>query len=105
MIDLLIPCPPEVEQAIGYEGEARYCAFYWLPGCDEVVYDDGSSSGTGRWQAYLSFINHRRVQPHLMGHICLSCSGKTCQSCRKGFVIFNFGDSNSEAEHWLLLDR
>jgi len=105
MIDIPAPCPPGLEQAIGYEGDARYCAFYWIPGADEIVYEDGYCSGTGNWQVYLAWAHHRTVQPYLMGALCPSCNGQSCPSCHhKGFTTFNFGDSDCETEHWLLLD-
>jgi hypothetical protein len=107
MIDLpKLLCPPEFEQAIGYEGESRYVALYWTPDGDEIVYEDGRSAGTGDWQAWLLFSNHWKVSPFLMGALCPICQGTGCADCyEKGFVVSNFGDRHSEPDHWLLLDR
>ena len=99
-------CPPSLEQAIGYEGDARHVAFYWHPNRDTVVHADGRSTGTGDWQPWLLFVNHWKTSPFLMGAICPICEGVGCADChRKGFVAAKFGDRHLEPEHWLLLDR
>jgi hypothetical protein len=85
MRHLDIPVPPMLEQAIGYDGEGRWVAFYWMPGGDEVIYDDGRFSTDGTWQAYLLYVQHATVAPHL--------------------AAYNLGNSDQEAEHYLLLDR
>jgi hypothetical protein len=81
---LRIPVPPILERAIGYDGEARWVAFYWGAG-DEVYYDDGRVSATADWQPYLLFIRHHAVWPGLIG-------------C-------DFGSSDAPARQYLLLDR
>ena len=82
---LNVPVPPILTTAIGYTGKARFVSFHWTPAGDEVYYSDGRISATGNWQAYLAFIRHPAVSPHLKG--------------------YNFGSSDSEAKHSLLLDR
>jgi hypothetical protein len=72
--------------AIGYEGNAHYVSFYWEPGGDEAMYDDGRRGGTGHWDAYLTFIQHRRVRVGL------------------GRYFFTLGSSDDEATHCLVLD-
>jgi hypothetical protein len=75
--------PRNWEQAFGYDGEARYVAFYWTPIGDEARYDDGQASGDGNWQMFLLV---RHEHPELDRH------------CNLGF-------SETEADDWLLLDR
>ncbi|NJR63644.1 MAG: hypothetical protein HC769_35630 [Cyanobacteria bacterium CRU_2_1] len=75
MIDIPAPCPPGLEQAIGYEGDAQYCAFYWIPGADEIVYADGCCSGTGNWQAYLAWAHHRNCSTFSDGGIVPKLQG------------------------------
>ena len=75
--------PRNWEQAFGYDGEARYVAFYWTPVGDEAVYDDGQVSGHGNWQMFLTL---RHQHPELDRR-------------------YNLGSSDGEADHWLLLDR
>jgi hypothetical protein len=77
--------PPMLEQALGYPGQARLVAFYWSPIGDEAMYDDGRCSGDGNWHAYLAFVEHPTVEPHLHP--------------------FDLGSSEDEARHWLVLDR
>jgi hypothetical protein len=82
---LSLPVPPMLEAALGYPGTARYVAFSWLPGGDELIWDDGWSSADGAWAGWLQWTRHPRVAP------CLR--------------PFHFGDSDTPATHWLLLDR
>jgi len=79
------PVPPMLGKAIGYNGEARFVSFHWTPGGDEADYDDGQRAGTGEWEGYLMFVGHPTVYPHL--------------------TQYNLGDSDSEAQHALILDR
>jgi len=58
---LPIPVPPQLETALGYEGDARFVAFYWEPAGDEAMYDDGRISGTGCWTGYLAYVDHPAV--------------------------------------------
>src|SRR2546428_14092251 len=55
---LMVPVPPMLEQAIGYEGDARFVSFYWTPGGDEADYDDGQSGGNRHWPGAFVFIHH-----------------------------------------------
>ena len=81
-VSLLVP--PMLEAALGYTGTARYVAFYWGAG-DEVYWDDGWSSADGEWAGWLAFTRHPSVSQVLTPYL--------------------FGDSDTEATHWLLLDR
>jgi len=84
-VPLDVPVPPGLAEAVGYAGDARYVGFYWIPGGDEIVYDDGMTSGTGNPWAWLAFKRHRNVAPHL--------------------EEYNLGYSDLEAEHALIVDR
>jgi hypothetical protein len=75
--------PRNWERAFGYDGEARYVAFYWTPVGDEAMYDDGQVSGDGNWRLFLTL---RHGNPTLDQR-------------------YNVGGSDLEADHWLLLDR
>jgi hypothetical protein len=79
-VDML---PRNWVRAFGYDGEARYVAFYRTPVGDEAMYDDGQVSGDGNWQLFLTL---RHQHPELDQR-------------------YNVGDSDAEADHWLLLDR
>jgi hypothetical protein len=81
---LALPSPPMLAEALGYRGAARFVAFHWSPFGDEAMYDDGYASGTGEWTGYLAFVSHPAVRP-LLGDARL-------------------GDSEREAEDWLLAD-
>jgi hypothetical protein len=85
VIRLDLPVPPMLEEALGYAGTARWVAFYWLPGGDELMYDDGLLSADGQWHAWLLFKYHPRIAPSL--------------------APYALGNSEEEARHWLLLDR
>jgi hypothetical protein len=74
-----------LEAALEYTGTARWVAFYWLPGGDELMYDDGLMSADGQWHAWLLFKYHPRIAPSL--------------------VPYALGNSEEDARHWLLLDR
>ena len=82
---LHVPVPPMLAKAIGYTGNARYVAFHWTPYGDEAEYFDGRMSATGNWQAFLAYIQHPAVSPHLQD--------------------YDLGSSESEAKHALILDR
>lgn len=114
LTSLQVPVPPQLEQALGYDGDARYVAFYWEPAGDEVRYDDGQVGGDGEWWAWLDFTGHPAVAPHLL----LPCprrhgAGTTnqlenepCDFCDgTGRLPLNLGNSDEEADHWLILDR
>lgn len=80
-----LPLPPELAEAFGYSGDARFVGFYWSPCGDEVVHTDGRSSGTGQSWTFLTYRRHRAVTPLLAG--------------------WNLGYSDRDAEHCLLIDR
>jgi hypothetical protein len=82
---LSVPVPPMLEAALGYAGTARYVALYWRPAGDALVWDEGWRSADGAWQGCLTFTRHPRVAPAL--------------------APYEFGDSDTPATHWLLLDR
>jgi hypothetical protein len=82
---LVVPAPPMLAAAIGYLGRARYVAFYWTPCGDEVIYSDGQISADGHWHAWLLFVRHHSIAPHL--------------------AAYNLGSSDDEATHWLLVDQ
>jgi hypothetical protein len=82
---LKVPVPPMLGIAIGYKGEARFVSFQWTPYGDEADYSNGQISAIGEWQAFLAYIRHPAVSPHLRG--------------------YDFGSSDSEAKHALILDR
>ena len=79
---LPVPVPPMLEEAMGYEGEARLIAWYWG---DEAYATEGYQSACGEWDAFRLFMEHPTVAPALDG--------------------YDFGSSEDEARHWLLLDR
>ena len=80
-----IPVPPAFAETLGYTGSGRYVAFYWMPVGDELMYSDGQISGTGDYAPWLRWTRHITVAPALFG--------------------FDFGSSDAEAQHWLLLDQ
>jgi hypothetical protein len=82
---LNIPVPPMLATAIGYTGQARFVSFHWTPYGDETEYSDGRIHVTGNWQAFLAFIHHPAVRPHLNG--------------------YDLGSSDSGAKHALVLDQ
>lgn len=82
---LVLPVPPGFEQVMGYPGNRKWVAFYWTPFGDELEFDDGHSAGTIDWPGWLAFVRHRLVWPLIKA--------------------YDFGSSESEARHWLLLDR
>jgi hypothetical protein len=81
---LAVAAPPMLAEAIGYPGHARYITFYWTPCGDEVIYSDGRISADGHWPAWLLFVRHNSIAPHL--------------------EAYNLGSSDEEATHWLLVD-
>src|ERR1051326_4995726 len=85
MIPLPVPVPPMLEQALDYPGQARLVAFCWSSLGDEAMYADGRRSGEADWAAYLTFVEHPRVEPHLRP--------------------YDLGSSEEEARAFLVLDR
>jgi hypothetical protein len=84
-VRVAVPVPPMLEEAIGYTGPARFVAFSWTPYGDEAEYTDGRYAGTGHWDGFLAYIQHPTIAPKLRP--------------------FDFGSSEAEATHTLLLDR
>jgi hypothetical protein len=82
---LPLTAPPILAEAIGYQGKARYVAFYWTSYGDEIIYSDGRLSADGDWHAWFVFTRHKSIAPHL--------------------EEYNLGSSDEEATHWLLVDR
>jgi hypothetical protein len=81
-----IPVPSMLEQALGYEGQHRYVAFWWEPAGDELAWDDGQSGVVGaNWHAWLTYVQHPHITPYL--------------------EPYELGSSDEPAQHWLLLDR
>jgi hypothetical protein len=74
-----------LEETCGYTGQARWVAFHWEPGGNELRYHDGTVSDDGSWYAWLTFAQHHRIAPGLAPYHC--------------------GNSEEEAVHGLLLDR
>ena len=85
MRELPLPVPPRLAEALGYPGAAAWVSFCWQPAGDEVEYDDGRLAGTGEGHAYLRYIRHRAVAPHL--------------------APYELGSSDAPARHRLVLDR
>jgi hypothetical protein len=82
---LPISAPPIFSEAVGYRGDARFVAFYWTPCGDDVICTDGTVRAHGNWYAWLLFVHHSAVALHL--------------------EPYDFGSSESEPTHWLLVDR
>lgn len=80
---LPVAVPPMLEQAIGYQGDARLVAFFFDAG-DEAYYSDGHVTACGEWDAYELFVNHPMIAPHLRG--------------------YDLGSSEAPPAHYLLLD-
>lgn len=80
------PVPPNLAEALGYRGASRFVAFWW-DADDKLAFSDGVRSQTGglRWFVWKIYLGHLAVLPHVMG--------------------FNFGASDAEAEHRLVVDR
>ena len=81
---LPIPVPEGLEAALGYEGDARYLGMWWEPARDEAMVSDGVVTCDGYWDAFVTYVSHPRVWPHLEG--------------------YHLGNSDSPARHALLLD-
>jgi hypothetical protein len=82
-----VPVPPMLEAAIGvgYDRATRFVAFYWTPAGDEIMIDDGAVRYDGDWRAWLTFTHDPVIVQAL--------------------AAYDFGSSNGEAVHWLVLDR
>jgi hypothetical protein len=80
-----IPLPPELTEALGYRGAARFVGFFWSPLGDQLVATDGVNSGTAQSFAFLGYKRHRTVAPLL--------------------APFDLGSSEEDGTHMLLIDR
>jgi len=85
LIYLPVPVPLALENAVGYTGDGSWFGMYWTPAGDEVMLVDRWSEYTGEWAGYLAYVRHHRVARHLVG--------------------YNFGGSDVEPDHWLLINR
>ena len=72
---LKVPVPPNLEEALGYDGKARYVAFYWEPAGDEAMFDDGRISTEADWRALLIYLRHPTTEP-LFVLSCWECQGR-----------------------------
>lgn len=79
-----VPIPPNLAQIAGYPGNAQFIAFWWEPLGDEIYFSDGRMSGTGATFAFLAWMRHPKVAPHLRS--------------------FDIGSSGESGTHALLLD-
>jgi len=84
---LSIPVPPDplLEQALGYNGQARFFAAWWEPCGDEAMVSDGCTTATGEWQGFLAYVQHPIIYPALYS--------------------VDLGSSETEAKAWLVIDR
>jgi hypothetical protein len=82
---LPIPAPPILCETVGYPGQARFAAVYWTPDGDDLMFTDGHISADGNWYAWLTIVQHPIMAIHL--------------------YPYDFGSSDNEAKHWLLIDR
>jgi hypothetical protein len=80
-----VDCPPMLVEALGYEDRLRHVAFWRSPAGDVLRYTDGETQGEGTLPAWLTFVEHPSVWPHL--------------------IPFSFGSAAEPATHWLLVDR
>lgn len=114
LIPLQAPVPPQLEEAIRYQGQARHVAFYWQPAGDEAMYDDAHVSGDGNWLAWLAYVDQPADAPHLL-RLCQTCNGRgttdtlhdtPCLDCDgAGVHVLNLGSPDYPTELWLILDR
>jgi hypothetical protein len=70
-VRLPLPLPPQLCEAFGYEGGARYVAFWWSPRDEAVRWSDGATSASGYWLPWQELLGHpvgRRVlDPYDLG--------------------------------------
>jgi len=91
---LPVQAPPQLEQAAGYHGSARFFVLHWSPSGDEAEYNDGRMSGTGDWSGYLAFVNFPVVEFHINNAAEEMGADRWC-----------LGTSETEATHCLVVDR
>ena len=89
-VEAAIPVPDSLFEALEYDGDARFVAVYWSPAGDEAELTDGLVSGTSNWRAFLTYMEHPVVQDGFR---------------RSAVDPSTFGNSESMATHWLVLDR
>jgi hypothetical protein len=85
LIPLDLPVPPMLEAALGYDGPARWVAFFWSPFGDEARWGDGRFELRADWYAWRIFTEHLTVMAAL--------------------APYDLGSSETPATHRLLLDR
>jgi hypothetical protein len=85
LVRLALPCPPQLVELVGYDGLGRLVALWWSPFGDGLMFSDGTLTATGNRRGWLCFCEHPLVQVFLED--------------------YQLGDSEDEAEHWLLVDR
>jgi hypothetical protein len=79
-------CPAEFWAAFGYAGRQRHVGLWWERCGDEASFCDGEYTVVGaEWPAYLTLVDHPRNWPLVEPH--------------------NLGDSDTEADEMLVLDR
>jgi hypothetical protein len=82
------PIPNGFLRSFGYPGPRRFVALFWTSLGDEACFDDGQSSACGlsdNW-LYLSFLRRKDVWAW------------------RDENELNFGNSDEEATHWLVVD-
>lgn len=62
-----LPVPPELAEAFGYPGPARFVAFHYDGDLDDLRFDDGALSGNGATWVFRLFCRHRAVEALLDG--------------------------------------
>lgn len=60
-----LPLPPELVEALGYRGQARYVGFHYIHDADDLVMDDGECSGTAATRGFHLYNSHRAVGSQL----------------------------------------
>lgn len=95
-IPLPYPVPSVLEEALEYDGAARFVAFYWSPVGDEAMFDDGRRGGTGDWIGFLVYVEHPSVAASLYVPVAPGSPEHVC---------INLGSSEFEADGWLVVDR
>jgi hypothetical protein len=60
-----MPVPPNLSTVLGYRGDARFVGVRYTCLGDQVVFEDGQSSGTGQTWSFLAFKRHRAIDPFL----------------------------------------
>ncbi|VTS00596.1 Uncharacterized protein OS=Pelobacter propionicus (strain DSM 2379) GN=Ppro_3759 PE=4 SV=1 [Gemmata massiliana] len=82
---LELPVPPELAEALGYPGRARFVAFYISPFGDDLMHADGRDSGSGHSWTFLAYKRHWAVAGLL--------------------APWDLGSPDTRGEFWLVLDR